>query len=112
MQSNVVTPSIGFSTIKHLPSEWYLDEILFLAMPKGKGKMPKRFPAARSGDAIRVSAKDGESTAQPRERDLLMQTARERGADVLLISIRLESTAKSAFTWLKRFQAMVALMRT
>ena len=31
---------------------------------KAKGKMPKRSPAARSGDAIRASAKDGESYAK------------------------------------------------
>ena len=31
--------------------------------PKTKGKLPRRSPAARSGDAIRVSAKDGESYA-------------------------------------------------
>ena len=31
--------------------------------PKTKGKLPRRSPAARSGDAIRVSARDGESVA-------------------------------------------------
>ena len=31
--------------------------------PKTKGKLPRRSQAARSGDAIRVSAKDGESYA-------------------------------------------------
>ena len=31
--------------------------------PKTKGKLVRRSPAARSGDAIRVSAKDGESYA-------------------------------------------------
>ena len=31
--------------------------------PREKGKMPRRSPAVRSGDAIRVSAKDGESYA-------------------------------------------------
>ena len=29
-----------------------------------KGKLPRRFPAATSGDAIRVSAKDSESYAE------------------------------------------------
>ena len=32
--------------------------------PKEKGKMPRRSPAARSCDAIRVSAKDGEPYAE------------------------------------------------
>ena len=32
--------------------------------PKAKGKTPRRFSTARSGDAIRVSAKDGESYAK------------------------------------------------
>ena len=32
--------------------------------PKEKGKLPRRSLAARSGDAIRVSAKDGESYAE------------------------------------------------
>ena len=32
--------------------------------PKAKGKLPRRSPTARSGDAIRVSAKDGESYAE------------------------------------------------
>ena len=32
--------------------------------PKGKKKVPRRSPAARSGDAIRVSTKDGESYAE------------------------------------------------
>ena len=32
--------------------------------PKEKEKLPRRSPAARSGDAIRVSAKDGESYAE------------------------------------------------
>ena len=32
--------------------------------PKEKKKVPRRSPAARSGDAIRVSAKDGESYAE------------------------------------------------
>ena len=32
--------------------------------PEGKGKMRKRSPATRSDDAIRVSAKDGESYAE------------------------------------------------
>ena len=31
---------------------------------KAKGKTPRRSPTARSGDAIRVSAKDGESYAK------------------------------------------------
>ena len=31
---------------------------------KGKGKIPKCFPAARSGDVTRVSAKDGESCGE------------------------------------------------
>ena len=31
--------------------------------PKTKGNLPRRSLAARSGDAIRVSAKDGESCA-------------------------------------------------
>ena len=31
--------------------------------PKEKGKLPRRSPAARSGEAIRVSAKEGESYA-------------------------------------------------
>ena len=32
--------------------------------PKDKGNLPRRSPAARSGDAIRVSAKDSESYAE------------------------------------------------
>ena len=32
--------------------------------PKEKGKLPRRSLAARSGDAIRVSAKDGEFYAE------------------------------------------------
>ena len=32
--------------------------------PKEKGKLPRRSPAARLSDAIRVSAKDGESYAE------------------------------------------------
>ena len=32
--------------------------------PKKKGKLPRRPPAARSGDVIRVSAKDVESYAE------------------------------------------------
>ena len=32
--------------------------------PKEMGKLPRRFLAARPGDAIRVSAKDGESYAE------------------------------------------------
>ena len=31
---------------------------------KVKGKLPRRSPATRSGDAVRVSAKDGESYAE------------------------------------------------
>ena len=34
--------------------------------PKEKGKLSRRSPAARSGDPIRVSAKDGESYAEKR----------------------------------------------
>ena len=33
-------------------------------VPTEKGNLPRRSPAARSGDAIRVSAKDGESYAE------------------------------------------------
>ena len=36
--------------------------------PKTKGKLPRRSLAARSGDAIRVSAKDEESYAYPKGR--------------------------------------------
>ena len=32
--------------------------------PKEKGNLPRRSPAAKSGDAIRVSSKDGESYAE------------------------------------------------
>ena len=32
--------------------------------PKDKGNLPRRSPAARSGDAIRVPAKDSESYAE------------------------------------------------
>ena len=38
--------------------------VLSAQEPKVKGKLPKRSPAARSGDAVRVSAKDGESYAE------------------------------------------------
>ena len=32
--------------------------------PRVKGMLPRRSPAARSGDAVRVSAKDGEYYAE------------------------------------------------
>ena len=38
--------------------------VLSAQEPKAKGKFPRRSPTARSGDAISVSAKDGESYAE------------------------------------------------
>ena len=53
--------------------------------PKAKGKLPRRSPAARSGDAIRVSAKDGESYAEILKAMKAKVSPQNAGAHVLSI---------------------------
>ena len=53
--------------------------------PKGKEKMPKRSPAARSGDAVRVSAKDGESYTEILKAMKAKVNPQNVGAEVLSI---------------------------
>ena len=52
---------------------------------KEKGKLPMRSPAARSGDAIRVSAKDGESYAEILKGIKAKMDPQNSGAEVLSI---------------------------
>ena len=53
--------------------------------PKTKGKLPRRSSAARSGDAIRVSAKDGESYADILKAMKVKVIPQNAGAEVLSI---------------------------
>ena len=53
--------------------------------PKGKEKMPKRSQAARSGDAVRVSAKDGESYTKILKAMKAKVNPQNVGAEVLSI---------------------------
>ena len=52
---------------------------------KEKRKVPRRFPAARSSDAIRVSAKDGESYAEILKAMKAIVNPQNSGAAVLSI---------------------------
>ena len=53
--------------------------------PEAKGKLPRRSPAARSGDAIRVSAKDGESYAEILKAMKAKVNCQNAGAEILSI---------------------------
>ena len=53
--------------------------------PKTKGKLPRRSPAARSCDAIRVSAKDGESYADILKAMKAKVNPQNAGSEVLSI---------------------------
>ena len=53
--------------------------------PKTKGKLPRRSPAARSGDAIRESAKDQESYADILKAMKVKVNPQNAGAEVLFI---------------------------
>ena len=53
--------------------------------PKAKGKLPRRSPTARWGDAIRVSAKDGESYAEILKAMKAKVNPQNSGAEVLSI---------------------------
>ena len=53
--------------------------------PKTKGKLPSRSPAARSGDNIRVSAKDGESYADILKAMKAKVNPQNAGSEVLSI---------------------------
>ena len=53
--------------------------------PKTKGKLSRRSPAARSGDAIRVSARDGESDADILKAMKSKVNPQNAGAEVLSI---------------------------
>ena len=53
--------------------------------PRTKVKLPRRSPAARSGDAIRVSAKDGESYADILKEMKAKVNPQSAGAEVLSI---------------------------
>ena len=53
--------------------------------PKIKGRFPKRSPAARSGDAIRLSANDGESYAAILKAMKAKVDPQNAGAEVLSI---------------------------
>ena len=53
--------------------------------PKEKGKLPRHSPAARSDDAIRVSAKDGESYAEIVKAMKAKVNPQNAGAEVLSI---------------------------
>ena len=53
--------------------------------PNDKGKLPRRYPAARSGDVIRVSAKDGESYAEILKAMKAKVDAQTSGAEVFFI---------------------------
>ena len=52
---------------------------------KQKGKLTRRSPAARSGDAIRVSEKDGESYAEILKAMWAKEDPQNSGAEVLFI---------------------------
>ena len=51
--------------------------------PKVKGKLPRRSPATRSGDAVRVSAKDGESYVEILKAMKASVNPQDSGAKVL-----------------------------
>ena len=53
--------------------------------PKVKGKLPRRSPAVGSGDAVRVSAKDGESYAEILKAMKARVNPQDSGAEVLSI---------------------------
>ena len=53
--------------------------------PKAKGKLPRRFPTARSDDTIRVSAKDDESYAEILKAMKAKVNPQNSGAEVLSI---------------------------
>ena len=53
--------------------------------PKEKGQLPRRSPAARSGDAIRESAKDGKSYAEILKAMKAKVNPQNAGAEVLSI---------------------------
>ena len=53
--------------------------------PREKGKMPWCSPAARSGNAVRVSAMDGESYAEILEAMKAKVNPQSSGAEVLSI---------------------------
>ena len=53
--------------------------------PKEKGKLPRRSPTARSGDAMRVSARDGESYADILKTMKAKVNPQNAGAEVLSI---------------------------
>ena len=53
--------------------------------PKEKGKLPRRSQATRSGDAIRVSAKDSESYAEILKAMKAKVDPQNSGAEVLSI---------------------------
>ena len=53
--------------------------------PRVKGKLPRRSPAARSGDAVRVSAKDDESHAEILKGMKATLNPQDSGAEVLSI---------------------------
>ena len=53
--------------------------------PKAKGKLPRRSPTARLGDAIRVSAKDGDSYAEILKAMKAKVNPKNSGAEVLSI---------------------------
>ena len=53
--------------------------------PNEKKKVPRRYPAARSGDAIRASAKDGESYAEILKAMKAKVNPQHLGAEVLSI---------------------------
>ena len=55
--------------------------------PREKVKIPRRSPGARSGDAIRVSAKDGESYAEILKAMKAKVDPKSSGVEVLSIRI-------------------------
>ena len=54
--------------------------------PEVEGEMPKRFPAARSGNAVRVSEKDGESYAEMLK--VMKAKVNPQSAETEVLSIR------------------------
>ena len=73
--------------------------VLSAQEPRVKGKLPTGSPVARSGDAVRVSAKDGESYTEILKAMKARVNPQDSGAEVLSI----QRTRKEEILWsLKR----------